>query len=179
MGKRRSDERHEAFGMRRRRRARRGTMRSDDADGQRIIYASQHELLLPSVSPRLVSDEEPSLPLSIFSTRLSALQAIVRYLHETRHLSFSEIAALLNRSQKTVWTTYQAARDEPFDYDAYVLSIPIARFSSRALAPLETIVAYLVELGFSNVDAARLLRLDPRTTWTVKRRAQRKQGVAP
>ena len=53
--------------------------------------AEEHQTLLPV--------EGPTLPLSIFSTPLSGLQAIVRYLRDTRHLSFSEIATLLNNEE--------------------------------------------------------------------------------
>jgi len=119
---------------------------------------------------------EPSVPLSIFSTELSALQAIVRYLHEARRLSFSDIAELLNRSPKTVWTTYAHAKLLSFSYVEDALTVPLSRFSRRDLAPLEALVTYLSRLGFSNVETARLLRLDPRTTWTVAKRAERKHA---
>ncbi len=120
---------------------------------------------------------EPAVPLSIFSTELSALQAVVRYLSEARKLSFTEIAALLNRSPKTVWTTYAHAKELAFTYTEDALAIPLSRFSRRDLAPLEALVTYLLRLGFSNVEAARLLKLDPRTTWTVAKRAERKRAT--
>jgi len=51
------------------------------------------------------------IPLSIFSkTRLSALEAIVVYLKEETSLNYHEIALLLKRDDRTVWTVYQRAR---------------------------------------------------------------------
>ena len=51
------------------------------------------------------------IPLSIFSkTRLSALEALVAYLKEEFSLNYHEIALLLKRDDRTVWTVYQRAR---------------------------------------------------------------------
>lgn len=153
-------------------------MRSDDERQEAtLIYTTAETLHCPREEHLILAHAEPSVPLSIFSTKLSALQALVRYLHEARSLSFSEIGVLLGRSQKTIWTTYQAARKASFPYREDGLTIPLARFSRRQLAPLETLVTYLAELGLSNVESARLLSLDPRTTWTAKQRAKKKQEV--
>ncbi len=152
------------------------TVRRDDEQRQHYyIYTSEHALDFPSDSQYLVVSDEPSVPLSIFSTRLSALQALVRFLYEERNYSFAQVGELLNRSQKTVWATYQAAKSQPFVYAEGELTIPIARFASRILSPLETLVVFLTELGFSNAETARFLSLDPRTTWTVKQRAKKKE----
>jgi|GEM_PF-3526380 len=149
-------------------------MRSDDMQRGTTVYESVLTLDVPPEGPVLVSSPSASVPLAIFSSSLSGLRALVRYLHESRGKPFVEIAALLNRSQKTIWTTYAAAKGLPFSFEAGGLAIPLARFASREFSPLETVVAYLRELGYANVEIARLLRLDPRTTWTVQHRAERK-----
>ncbi len=154
-------------------------MRSDDEQRQRnVIYVSERALAFPDDSYEILVTQEPSVPLSIFSGRLSALQALVRYLHDAQQHAFSEIALLLGRSQKTVWASYEQARDRPFAFTEGGLSIPIARFASRSFSPLETIVVYLKARGFPNIDIARTLALDPRTTWTAWSRAKKK-GVMP
>ncbi len=52
-----------------------------------------------------------SIPLRIFSDRtLSVLEAIVEYLHEKENLSFHQIALLLNRDDRTVWTCHNRAK---------------------------------------------------------------------
>jgi len=48
-----------------------------------------------------------SIPLSVFTDRsVSTLEAIVRYLKDKCGLSYHEIAVLLNRNDRTIWTTY-------------------------------------------------------------------------
>ncbi len=53
---------------------------------------------------------KPSIlvPASIFQDmRVGALESVVSYLKETRNFSFHEIAALLERNERTVWASYQ------------------------------------------------------------------------
>ncbi len=50
------------------------------------------------------------IPYSIFSDeRLSISEALCRYLHETQRLRLRDIAILLNRDQRTVWTMHHRA----------------------------------------------------------------------
>jgi len=50
------------------------------------------------------------IPLSIFSLKLSAQESIVAYLKDELSLSYHQIALLLKRDDRTVWTVYQRAR---------------------------------------------------------------------
>ena len=51
------------------------------------------------------------VPLDIFSSeKFSPLEAIVVYLKEQRKLSFHDIASLLTRDDRTIWTTYTRAK---------------------------------------------------------------------
>jgi len=57
----------------------------------------------------------PSLviPSSIFQDRkLSVLEAMVEYFKEKKNLKYSEIARLLNRDDRTIWTSYQRAKQK-------------------------------------------------------------------
>jgi len=48
-----------------------------------------------------------SIPISIFSNfKLSVLESIVKYLKETENLSYHNIAVLLKRDDRTIWTIY-------------------------------------------------------------------------
>ena len=50
------------------------------------------------------------IPVNIFSnTKLSALEAIVSYLKEEFSLTYHEIALLLKRDDRTIWTVYRRA----------------------------------------------------------------------
>jgi ribosomal protein S13 len=50
------------------------------------------------------------IPVSILSSELSALEAIVKYLKEECEVSYSEIGRLLERDPRTIWTVYARAR---------------------------------------------------------------------
>ncbi len=54
--------------------------------------------------------EEITLPLSIFNDKLGMLEAASLYLKDHLRLSFSEIAKLLKRDYKTIWTSYNKAK---------------------------------------------------------------------
>jgi len=48
------------------------------------------------------------VPSSIFKNRqLAVLESLVCYLAETESMSYHEIASLLNRDDRTIWTVYQ------------------------------------------------------------------------
>jgi len=50
------------------------------------------------------------IPASIFSnTKLSALESVVSYIKDEFSLSYHEIALLLKRNDRTIWTVYQRA----------------------------------------------------------------------
>lgn len=49
-------------------------------------------------------------PKSIFKTNLTVFEAIVYYLKEERKLAFHEIASMLNRDERNIWTIYSRAR---------------------------------------------------------------------
>jgi hypothetical protein len=51
------------------------------------------------------------IPSSILRDRsLAPLESIIKYLKETVGLSFHEIAVLLNRDDRTIWTCYRRVR---------------------------------------------------------------------
>ena len=54
-----------------------------------------------------------AVPTSILRDRtLSVLEAIVEYLKEHEQLSFHQIAKLLNRDDRTIWTVYRRAKQK-------------------------------------------------------------------
>jgi hypothetical protein len=51
-----------------------------------------------------------AIPIEVLQNRdLSTLEAIVRYLKDEEGYTYSQIAHLLNRDDRTVWTTYKRA----------------------------------------------------------------------
>jgi Mn-dependent DtxR family transcriptional regulator len=60
-----------------------------------------------------IKDKELTLPSSIFRDRdLSVLEAIAEYLKDKKNLRYSEIAKLLNRDDRTIWTAYTRAKEK-------------------------------------------------------------------
>ncbi len=49
------------------------------------------------------------LPISIFNKELGMLEAASLYLKDELNLSFNDIAKLLKRNYKTIWTSYKKA----------------------------------------------------------------------
>lgn len=52
-------------------------------------------------------DSKVYVPLSVFEDRtVSILEALVEYLKDKRHLTYHQIAKMLNRDDRTIWTVY-------------------------------------------------------------------------
>jgi len=59
----------------------------------------------------IIKKVEFRIPVSILSnTKLSALEAVISYLKDEFSLNYHEIALLLKRDDRTIWTVYQRAR---------------------------------------------------------------------
>ena len=72
-------------------------------------YNLEASEILSLIEEKPVS-KEILLPLSIFKAEgLSALEAICKYLKEELELTYSKIASLLNRNNRTIWATYNNA----------------------------------------------------------------------
>jgi DNA-directed RNA polymerase specialized sigma24 family protein len=54
-----------------------------------------------------------NIPSSVFKNRSCApLEAVVVYLRDTQGLNYAQIARLLNRDDRTIWTTYVRAANK-------------------------------------------------------------------
>lgn len=130
---------------------------------------------------RLYTDISPeeTVPVSIFAHSLSPSEALCKYLKENCGLSFHEIALLINRDDRSIWTSYSRAASkskEMFRSEEDDLLIPIAVFQDRSKSVLEHVVHCLKEsYELSNSRIARLTNKNPSSIATVARRAQIKQ----
>jgi len=118
-----------------------------------------------------------TIPISIFNPELGALESIVKYLVEEEKMQHSEIAKILNRDLRTIWSTYDKAKKKlsgKLDTTSEIKISPDI-FASRKLSVLESLVHFLhEELGMSLRDIARKLQRNDSTIWTVNKRAQKK-----
>tara|TARA_Y100000310_G_scaffold57873_1_gene53033 strand:- start:181 stop:660 length:480 start_codon:yes stop_codon:yes gene_type:complete len=113
------------------------------------------------------------LPISIFNSELSGLEALTVYLKDHQNKSIKEISTLLNRNISTLYTTYTKAKQKLtgkliVDYSVVV---PIQIFSNRKFSVLEVLVSNLKNeqnLGWNKI--AELLGKSYSTVRTVYRR---------
>lgn len=142
-------------------------------------FKKEHNLTDQQIREEILKyKKEILVPISIFSKDLSSLEIIVKYLKENLGIRFNSISKLLNRDQRTIWTTYHNAKKkypDLFKVEVTKFLIPISIFSNRKFSPLELIVFYLHDnfrLSFSEIS--RLLQRDPRTIWTIYSRYRKK-----
>ncbi|MBD3253235.1 hypothetical protein GF386_05865, partial [Candidatus Pacearchaeota archaeon] len=83
--------------------------------------------------------EEIKIPANIFSKKLGALEAVARYMKENLNKSYKEIADLLNRNERTVWTAYKKSREKlsHFKIKKTDVYLPISIFKNKNLTVLE------------------------------------------
>lgn len=118
------------------------------------------------------------IPSFIFNDKLGSLESIVKYLKENLNIKVIRIASLLNRNDKTIWSTYNHSKKkhpEIFSEQESIVNIPISIFGSRKLSVLESIVYYIKENYDMNFhEIALILKRDDRTIWTVYQKAKKK-----
>jgi DNA-binding CsgD family transcriptional regulator len=120
-----------------------------------------------------------SVPVGIFDSDMTPLQAAVKYAKEEGRLTNSQIAEVLGRKVRAVWLTYRAVKKKKFSRHAgYSLSIPLSIFNDSAFSALEALVYHLKSRSFSYSQIARLIGRDPRTVWTAYSRAGKKLDEA-
>ena len=122
--------------------------------------------------------DDIKLPGYIFIKELGSLESITKYLKEDLKLNYHKIAFILNRNDRTIWTTYKNSlkKYKPrFSYKRTEFTIPISIIKNRDLGVLENIVKYLKEeLGFNYHRIAEFLKRDDRTIWTTYHRLKEK-----
>src|SRR3989338_5447039 len=119
--------------------------------------------LISSNNPKKKEEKAISIPVSIFSKELGALEALVKYLKENRGMSYKEISTLLVRNERTIWTAYKKALEkQPKQLLTKELSIniPLGIFKIRKLTILESLVVYLKEKGLKYSEISSLIERD-------------------
>ncbi len=77
---------------------------------ERTIWTS-YSRAKKKLEGNLPSDSEITIPAAAMQDRsVSILESIVRYLKDDLGFSYAEIARLLNRDDRTVWTCYARAK---------------------------------------------------------------------
>lgn len=96
------------------------------------------------------------IPVSIFSTELSPLEAVSRYLHDNKKMSFSEIGRRLNKERTSIWLAYKNSKKK-YPKDLPIRSkYNISLFElNNKLSVLESVVVSLKDnqdMNFSKIS---------------------------
>ncbi|MBI5804067.1 Ig-like domain repeat protein, partial [Candidatus Pacearchaeota archaeon] len=113
---------------------------------------------------------ELSIPITIFSKELGALEAITKYMKENLSMDYHEIAKLLNRDDRTIWTAYNKAKNKEkkiIKVEKSLVWLPASIFEDRRLTPLESVVVYLKEKELRYSEISKLLNRDQRNIWAI------------
>lgn len=137
----------------------------------------EHGITPEQLLTAIVHNKTVSIPISAFSNKLSVLEIVVKYLREKKDMKYSEIARLLNRDDRTIWSTYNNTlkKSKFLDIKPTNTYVPVSIFSSRTSSTLESLVIHLKEtLGYSFNKISSLLRKDYQTIYTSYRRGKAK-----
>ena len=140
--------------------------------------SSNYKVSQKEISKEFYSEEEISIPLSIFSKELGALESTVKYLKENLSMTYKEISEYLGRNERTIWTAYKKASEkhkEGYKLKENDLEISISIFLNKNLTVLESLVLYLKEKGMNYSEIAELLDRDQRNIWTIWNNARIKK----
>ncbi len=136
--------------------------------------ADKYDVSPDQVVKAFYSDSK-DIPLSAFAAdKLSVLEIVVKYLREEIKLKYSEIARLLNRDDRTIWSTYNNSRKkstEELDLSS-AETLPLSIFSDRKISVLQSVCVYLKNQGHSFSDIAKLLKKDYQTIYTSYKRGE-------
>lgn len=128
-----------------------------------------------------IKEVEVSIPIHILKDRtLAPLEAISMYLKDARGRTYHQIAELVNRNDRTIWTCYNRGKkknDKPLKLEQTSEPIPLEVLRDRNLAPLEAVSTFLKETrNLTYHQIAELVNRDDRTIWTCCDRAKKKLG---
>jgi len=120
------------------------------------------------------------LPVSLFQNNpLSGLETITKFIKEELNMSFSEIAQILNRDDRTIWGAYNSAckkMEGRFEVMEDCQTFPVEILQDRRVSVLEAITEYLKDKhALRYCQIASLLNRNDRTVWTVYKRAKKKR----
>jgi hypothetical protein len=124
--------------------------------------------------------ENIEIPATIFVKELGALEALCKYMKENLGMNYHEIAAALNRDERTIWASYKKAKEKaPGRIEALPtrVRVPVSVFKDEKLSVFEAVVSYLKEKGMKYSEIASALGREQRNVWTIYSRAVKKKGV--
>ena len=121
-------------------------------------------------------DEEILIPIDIFKQGVGGSGILYKYLRENIGLGFNEIARVTRRGESTVWMNYrnvnESIKGKIKSRKKFLISVKI--FTDRKLSILESLIRYLKDKGYKNIEIAEMLGKDPRNISTLYSRINKK-----
>jgi len=122
-----------------------------------------------------------TLPVTIFSRELGILESLTKYMKENLGMSYHKIAELLNRNQRTIWTSYNKSiikQKEIIQVKETEIFLPLSIFIDRKYTPLESIIIFLKKYELKYSEIAKLLNRNQKNIWTIYSKIKR-EGMLP
>jgi len=101
---------------------------------------------------------------------------------ENLSMNYHQIAEILNRDERTIWTAYNKAKtkqSKPIRIKKTSMLMPVSIFKNKKLTTLESIIIHLKQkqkqMRYSEI--AKLLNRDQRNIWTIYSRAIKKLNI--
>jgi hypothetical protein len=78
---------------------------------ERVVWVTYNKAIRKKRGKLVVKEPNYWLPVSIFTDKnLGPLESIALYLRDKAHLSFNEIAKMLDRDNRTIWACYHKGK---------------------------------------------------------------------
>jgi len=135
---------------------------------------------LSSAELQAVISAEKTIPVSVFSANLGALEALAKYLKENASMSYHEIAEALKRDDRTIWASYNHANKKmrgKIKIKNPEMSIPLNIFSRKKFTILESVVFFLRNNGMRYSEIAGHLSRNQKNIRAVCLRAGKKRKL--
>ena len=136
-----------------------------------IVGRAEEEL-----SGKIKSEETSSdIPITIFTTSLSPLESLTRFLKDNKGKKLVEISRITSRSSAALSAAYKNSGSQKFEIIETEYKIPLKEFEDNSdLSILEIVVNYLEKKDMKHSEIAKILGRDVRTIWTLQKRASNK-----
>ncbi len=146
-----------------------------------VMHQEQNLQLEEVVSLYQEVRQEISVPLPVFSSGAPPVEALCGYLSHSKGLSHKEIAQLLGRNEKSIWSIVKKSKQKKTVFknnlkhsEKHFLPLSIIQNHSHTL--LENIIIYLrTTYKLKNPQIAKLLHKSPNSIAVLAKRARKKK----
>ncbi|HOI18775.1 MAG TPA: hypothetical protein PLX15_02840 [Candidatus Woesearchaeota archaeon] len=117
------------------------------------------------------------IPISVFSNKSAPLQSLIRYLKEIKKVKNCDIAKTINRSQKTIYSSYIQSKDYSFNVNKNdSIKIPLLELANSNSTISENLIYFLKSKeNLKTVEIAIILKRSPSCISQIHKRSIKKR----